>query len=66
MKFKINDYVEYIDSNNSIQKGKIIKTIGLFKNKYMIRTEFIIKDEISIIDKKNIIGRVEENAKGDM
>lgn len=66
MKFNTNDYVEYIDSENLIQQGKIIKTTGLFKNKYMIRIPTTVqgpfyseaKEKIEIVENKKIIGKV--------
>lgn len=74
MKYKINDCVEYVGTGEFIKQGHIIKIKGLFKNKYMIRIKVEvdglfkkeIKDKVMVVNKKNIIGKVEKNAESNM
>lgn len=70
MKYKINDYVKYVGTEELINQGRIIKIKGLFKKKYIICTKVEVaglykrefKDKVVIVNKKNIIGKVEKNA----
>lgn len=69
---KVGNTVRYIKDENAkylynetkIQKGRIIKITGLFKNKYLIEKKalegFKLTDVCILVSRKNILQKLEE------